>query len=92
MTCIQIQSIGNKKRFVKCCDNDGTMRYALNKAISSCKPISIPNDDRFFKMGPHGCMNYVRSLPAARSDCTFGPMEQVITILNIPYRYIILLL
>jgi len=78
---MRIKSIGNNK-FVKCCYTAGRMQYKLNKHLRLCKPISIPDDDRFFKPGPHRCMNYVRSRPAVHSSCTFGPMEQVTTILD----------
>ena len=76
---------GKENRFVNCCDKDKSIQYSLNKNIRSCKPIFIPDEDRFFKPDPFdymNCMNYVRSRPAVRSDCTFGPMEQVTVILN----------
>lgn len=79
---MHIKSIGNNK-FVKCCYGDGRVQFKLNKLLRLCKPILIPNDDRFFKSEPHNmCMNYVRSRPAVHSSCTFGPMEQVTTILD----------
>ncbi|XP_029341799.1 peroxidase-like [Acyrthosiphon pisum] len=72
-----VSTMGKEKRFVNCCDKDKSIQSSLNKNIRSCKPIFIPNEDRFFKTDQFDCMNYVRSRPAVRSDCTFGPMEQM---------------
>ncbi|XP_060876033.1 peroxidase-like [Metopolophium dirhodum] len=75
-----VSTMGKDNRFVNCCDKDKSIQYSLNKNIRSCKPIFIPDEDRFFKPDPFdymNCMNYVRSRPAVRSDCTFGPMEQM---------------
>jgi len=77
-----IKPKGKENRFVNCCDKDKSIQFSLNKNIRSCKPIFIPNEDKFFKKDQFDCMNYVRSRPAVRSDCTFGPMEQVTDILN----------
>jgi len=68
---------------VKCCLNESSIQNFLNKNIESCKPISIPDDDKVFKKEPQPCMNYVRSQLAVRSDCTLGPVEQVTAKLNI---------
>ncbi|XP_022171593.1 peroxidase-like [Myzus persicae] len=72
-----VSTMGKDNRFVNCCDKDKNIQYTLNKNMRSCKPIPIPDDDKFFKPEPYDCMNYVRSRPAVRSDCTFGPMEQM---------------
>ncbi|XP_060859778.1 peroxidase-like isoform X3 [Metopolophium dirhodum] len=72
-----VSTMGKENRFVNCCDKDKSIQYSLNKNMRSCKPIHIPNEDRFFKTDQFDCMNYVRSRPAVRSDCTFGPMEQM---------------
>ena len=42
-----------------------------------CFPIPVPRDDR--QLAPFGerCMEFVRSLPAPRPECNFGPREQV---------------
>ncbi|XP_029348684.1 peroxidase-like, partial [Acyrthosiphon pisum] len=41
--------------------------------------VEIPEDDHFFvlPLTRRSCMNYVRSVAAMRSDCTFGPREQM---------------
>lgn len=72
--------IGNNNVPVKCCYNENNIQYILKKTIKSCKPISIPEDDKVFPREP--CMDYVRSQPAVRPDCSFGPREQVTAIFN----------
>jgi len=64
---------------------DKNIQYTINKHIKSCKPLYIPVEDRLCKPDPLNClkcMNYIRSRPAMRTNCTFGPMEQVKSILN----------
>jgi hypothetical protein len=43
-----------------------------------CAPIKIADTDPYFRPLRRTCMNYVRSAPTLRTDCTFGPREQVI--------------
>ncbi|XP_025192716.1 uncharacterized protein LOC112592779, partial [Melanaphis sacchari] len=72
-----VHSMGTNNTFVKCCNEDnGMMHYTLNKYVESCNPIPIPTDDVFYEPKLQSCMNYVRSVPAMRSDCTFGHIEQ----------------
>lgn len=61
---------------VDCCNEHG-MKQSPRYTHTSCAPIIIPKDDRFFSPLRRTCMNYVRSVPAMRNDCTFGPREQV---------------
>ncbi|CAI6355783.1 unnamed protein product [Macrosiphum euphorbiae] len=75
-----VSTMGKENKFVNCCDKDKRNQITLNKYIRSCKPIFIPDDDRYFKPDPFdymNCMNYLRSRPAVRPDCKFGPMEQM---------------
>ncbi|KAK7601754.1 hypothetical protein V9T40_009195 [Parthenolecanium corni] len=66
----------NIKTPIICCTNDGRpLPPRLNHI--SCAPISVPRSDPFYKKSFQSCMNYVRSLPAMRPDCTFGPTEQM---------------
>lgn len=43
-----------------------------------CAAITVPDRDPVYGTHYVRCMNYVRSLPVLRSECTFGPLEQVI--------------
>ncbi|KAJ8930106.1 hypothetical protein NQ314_017134 [Rhamnusium bicolor] len=42
-----------------------------------CSPVSVPADDKYYAEEGVDCMSYVRSIPAIRSDCSFGPSDQV---------------
>jgi len=61
---------------VDCCNENG-MKQSPRYTHPSCAPIIIPKNDGFFSPLRRTCMNYVRSIPAMRTDCTFGPREQV---------------
>jgi len=87
---MRIKSIGNNNTFVRCCGDNGLMHYITNKYVKSCNPIIIPNDDAFYEPKLQSCMDYVRSVPAMRSDCTFGHIDQVTVILIIKYNTTIL--
>ncbi|KAJ8676076.1 hypothetical protein QAD02_011862 [Eretmocerus hayati] len=61
---------------ISCCRDDGQLpspRYIH----PHCNAITVSEDDPDY--GKHGirCLNYVRSLPVIKSDCTFGPAEQM---------------
>ncbi|GFY44882.1 chorion peroxidase, partial [Trichonephila inaurata madagascariensis] len=43
----------------------------------ACMPIHIPDNDPYFRLFDRTCMHFVRSVAAPRSDCTFGPREQL---------------
>ena len=50
-----------------------------------CFAITIPADDPFYARFGQNCMEFVRSLPAVRPQCTFGPREQVILQPNVMF-------
>lgn len=61
---------------IVCCDDSGwplKPRYVH----PSCFPISVPDNDQFFKKLGVTCMNYVRSMPAMNDECKLGPSQQM---------------
>lgn len=60
---------------IECCSEEGetlSPRYIH----PFCSPIYVTNDKDYSKQGVR-CLNFVRSIPAIRSDCTFGASDQV---------------
>ncbi|XP_054719916.1 chorion peroxidase-like [Uloborus diversus] len=43
----------------------------------ACMPILVPDNDPYRKKHGVRCMHFLRSEAAPRSDCTFGPREQL---------------
>lgn len=66
---------GSDNSDVTCC-RGGSARPP-QELHPECMPIIIPSNDLFY--GPLGqrCMEFVRSMPALRPHCTFGPREQM---------------
>ncbi|KAK9306667.1 hypothetical protein QLX08_002745 [Tetragonisca angustula] len=61
---------------ISCCRSDGnplSPRYVH----PDCSPITVPDRDPVYGQHYVRCMNYVRSLPVLKSECTFGPAEQM---------------
>lgn len=79
-------NIVKTNKSVDCCNEIG-MKQSPRYTHPSCAPITIPKDDRFFSPLRRTCMNYVRSVAAMRTDCTFGPREQVWSGIIIMYYY-----
>ncbi|XP_025190404.1 peroxidase-like [Melanaphis sacchari] len=71
-----ISSMRKTKVPVKCC-NDEERELSPRDTYDLCMQIRIPDNDTFFSNSMHRCMNYVRSVPAVRPDCTFGPKDQM---------------
>nr|CAD7587273.1 unnamed protein product [Timema genevievae] len=68
-------SRGQSGSGLSCCRNGDVVSQELRHP--DCFPIILPNDDHIFaKLGEH-CMEFVRSLPAPRPECNFGPREQM---------------
>ncbi|XP_051159599.1 peroxidase-like isoform X2 [Leptopilina boulardi] len=61
---------------ISCCKEDGNT--LLPRHIHpDCSAIPIEDHDPIYSSHSIRCMNYVRSLPVIRSDCSFGPLEQM---------------
>jgi peroxidase len=67
--------IGQSGSGLSCCRDGDIIKPELRHP--DCFPISLSQNDHIF--GPFGerCMEFVRSLPAPRPECNFGPREQV---------------
>jgi len=66
---------GNEESGILCCeDGDIIQKRDRNR---ECMPIEIPDNDSVFGKFGQRCMEFVRSMPAPRAGCTFGPREQV---------------
>ncbi|CAH1983084.1 unnamed protein product [Acanthoscelides obtectus] len=61
---------------IRCCNSDN---YNLSPRYIHplCSPIEVPASDEYYHKHNVGCMNFVRSVPAVRSDCSFGHAEQL---------------
>ncbi|XP_066149567.1 peroxidase-like [Euwallacea fornicatus] len=60
---------------IECCGRDGvslTPRYVH----PFCSPIYVADDKKYAEEGVT-CLSFVRSIPAIRSDCSFGASDQV---------------
>ncbi|XP_059475444.1 peroxidase-like isoform X2 [Neocloeon triangulifer] len=68
-------SKGPTQSGIACCTN-GKIND-IDRRHPDCFPIGLPTQDPIF--GPLGeqCMEFVRSLPAPRPQCNFGPREQM---------------
>ncbi|XP_066590140.1 peroxidase-like isoform X2 [Prorops nasuta] len=61
---------------ISCCRSDG-FKLSPRHVHPDCSPIIVPENDPIYGQHFVRCMNYVRSLPVVKSDCTFGPVEQM---------------
>ncbi|XP_043667765.1 peroxidase-like isoform X2 [Vespula pensylvanica] len=61
---------------ISCCRTDGNT-LSPRHIHPDCAPISVPDRDPVYGTQYVRCMNYVRSLAVLRSECTFGPLEQM---------------
>ena len=66
---------GQNASGVTCC-KDGQF-IDRSSRHPDCFPITIPENDGFYQQFGQRCMEFVRSLPAVRPQCTFGPREQL---------------
>ncbi|XP_076063497.1 salivary peroxidase/catechol oxidase-like [Oratosquilla oratoria] len=75
LTHSPIFRFGNKSG-IECC-NDRGREVDPSFRHPSCFPILIPENDPFFARFGRRCMNFVRSMPAPRSGCGLGYVEQM---------------
>ncbi|CAI6352934.1 unnamed protein product [Macrosiphum euphorbiae] len=73
-TAISIMMNSNEP--VRCCNDNRNELRPGSVYHELCLAVVIPGEDPFFRNNAR-CMYYVRSVPAVRSDCTFGPKEQM---------------
>ncbi|CAL4123854.1 unnamed protein product [Meganyctiphanes norvegica] len=66
---------GSGRTDITCCFR-GQLRPD-NERHSACLPIDIPPNDSFYSQHEQRCMEFVRSFPAVRPACNFGPREQM---------------
>ena len=70
------QTRGFNHSLIKCCSPHGS--FLSNDLLHpDCKPIPIPGSDLFYSQFNATCMEFVRSSPAPRRDCTLGPRDQI---------------
>ncbi|XP_057323935.1 chorion peroxidase-like [Microplitis mediator] len=71
------QSRGFNGTFPQCCRKHGTEFQSPEFMHPDCLPIVVNSRDNFYgKLGIR-CLEFVRSGPAPREDCGFGPREQL---------------
>ncbi|EEC10299.1 peroxinectin, putative [Ixodes scapularis] len=60
---------------ITCCDEE----FLTNptKRHFACMPIDLDANDHFYSEFNLRCIEFVRSVPAPRPQCTFGPREQL---------------
>ncbi|XP_076162998.1 salivary peroxidase/catechol oxidase isoform X2 [Ptiloglossa arizonensis] len=61
---------------ISCCRSDGNA-LSPRHIHPDCSAITVSDGDPVYGEHYVRCMNYVRSLPVLRSECTFGPVEQM---------------
>lgn len=61
---------------ISCCRSDGNT-LSPRYVHPDCSVIMVPDRDPIYGQHYVRCMNYVRSLPVLKAECTFGPAEQV---------------
>ncbi|XP_050296413.1 peroxidase-like isoform X2 [Anthonomus grandis grandis] len=60
---------------IECCSQEGD-NLSPRFMHPLCSPIYVYDDKKYAQEGV-SCLSFVRSLPATRADCSFGPADQV---------------
>uniref|UniRef100_A0A0C9R1B3 Pxd_2 protein n=1 Tax=Fopius arisanus TaxID=64838 RepID=A0A0C9R1B3_9HYME len=71
-----VRKMVTMKEPISCCSSDGRSP-APRYLHPHCAHISVPEEDPVYGQHAIRCMNYVRSMPVLKTDCSFGPMEQM---------------
>jgi len=66
---------GTEESGILCCEDGEIIKK--KERNRECMPIDIPENDSVFGKFGQKCMEFVRSMPAPRSGCNFGPREQM---------------
>ncbi|XP_031834130.1 salivary peroxidase/catechol oxidase isoform X3 [Nomia melanderi] len=61
---------------ISCCQSDGSS-LSPRHVHPDCAAITVPDGDPVYGQHYVRCINYVRSLPVLKPECTFGPVEQM---------------
>ena len=70
------QTRGFNNSIVKCCSPDGKPK-SEDLQHPDCAPIQIPPNDPFYTQHNVTCMEFIRSSPAPRKDCSLGPRDPI---------------
>jgi len=65
---------GTEESGILCCKDGEIIKKGDRNR--ECFPIDIPENDNVFSRFGQKCMEFVRSMPAPREGCNFGPREQ----------------
>lgn len=65
------QSVGFRGQRIRCCQT------APDLVHPECLPIAVPAGDAFMGKLRQNCLEYVRSCPVVREQCSLGPREQI---------------
>ncbi|XP_063974115.1 peroxidase-like isoform X2 [Diachasmimorpha longicaudata] len=71
-----VRKMVTTKEPISCCTSDGNF-LAPRHIHPHCAYIPVPEKDPVYGQQQQRCMNYVRSLPVVKTDCTFGPIQQM---------------
>lgn len=72
-----VQSRGFNGSVPRCCRNGGQDFQSIENMHPDCLPIEVPPFDWFLSPFNVRCMEFIRSAPASRVDCSLGWREQI---------------